>query len=81
MATKKDFTQVALDVVRQATGEAPKKTRKQVATQASGKLGGKARMARLSDEQRHELAMKGVVARKAPASSKTGASKVAKGGR
>lgn len=24
MATRKDFTQVALDVVRQATGEAPK---------------------------------------------------------
>jgi hypothetical protein len=78
VAAKKDFTQIALAVVQQATGEAPNKSRKLVATKASGKLGGKARMAQLTDEQRHELAMKGVLARKAPTSFKVGATRVTK---
>jgi hypothetical protein len=64
--------------VQQATGEAPKPTPKQIAAKTSGKLGGAARMARLTEAQRHELAIKGVLARKAPASPKAGAPKVAK---
>lgn len=78
MAAKKDFTQIALAVVQQATGAVPKKTRKLVATKASGKLGGTARMAKLTDDQRRELAMKGVLARKAPTSFKVGATRVTK---
>jgi hypothetical protein len=72
--TRQDFTQVAFAVVQQATGEAapPSLT----ASQKAGRKGGKARMAVLTDEERHELAMRGVEAReqkkKAPA-IKTGA--------
>lgn len=78
---KKDFTQIALAVVQQATGEAPKRSRKLEATKASGRLGGTARMSQLTDEQRRELAMKGVEARRPPASSSAGGGKVTKTGR
>lgn len=55
---KKDFSQVAFDVVQQATGEAPKpqvKTAKQEAGRKGGLKGGKSRMASLTPEQRSEL--------------------------
>jgi hypothetical protein len=80
MATKKDFTQVAHAVFAQATGAAPKKaaTAKQLAGRAGGLKGGKSRMAALSEDERRALALKAVAARKAPASSKTGATKVTK---
>ena len=71
MAAKKDFTQVAHTVFMQATGAAPKPkplTAKQIAGRKGGKLGGKARMGAMTDEQRTALALKGVAARKkAPA--------------
>lgn len=78
MATKKDFTQVAHAVFVQATGGAPVKTAKQLAGRAGGLKGGKTRMAALSDDERRDLALKAVAARKAPASSKAGATKVTK---
>lgn len=69
-----DFTQVALRVVQQATGEAPKKaapTAKQEAGRKGGLKGGSTRMERLSPEERRELALKAAAARwdqqKAPA--------------
>lgn len=57
--TRKDFSQVALDVVRQATGEtpvAPEATPKQKAAQKGGLKGGAARAAKLTPEQRAEIA-------------------------
>ena len=71
MATKKDFSQVAYDVMMRATGQAPAKkapSAKQLAGRAGGLKGGKARMDAMTDAERIELAMKGVAARKkAPA--------------
>jgi hypothetical protein len=63
---KKDFTQVAYDVVRRATGEvAPvKQTKRQEAGRKGGLKGGKARMDALTPAERTALAHKGVVARK-----------------
>jgi hypothetical protein len=74
---KKDFTQVAFAVVQQASGEAPKKTRKLVATKASGRLGGAARMSQLDEAERKALSAKGVAARKRAPATKTGAPKTA----
>lgn len=57
MATKKDFTQVAFDVFRQATGEAKKRpapSDKIIASSKGGKAGGRTRMAALTPEQRSE---------------------------
>lgn len=58
MTARKDFTQIALDVVRQATGETtkPAPTPKQVATSKGGVKGGAMRAARLTPEQRAEIA-------------------------
>ena len=68
MAPKKDFTQVAHAVFVQATGGPPVKTAKQLAGRKGGLVGGKKRMAVLTDEQRTALALKGVAGRKkAPA--------------
>ena len=71
MATKRDFTQVAHDVFMRATGQAPAKkapSAKQLAGRAGGLKGGKARMDAMTEEERTELAMKGVAGRKkAPA--------------
>ncbi len=76
---KKDFTQVAFDVVQQATGEAPKPslTLKQEAGRKGGLKGGASRMAQMTDEEKREMALKAAGARwnkNAPA-SKTGARK------
>lgn len=76
---KKDFTQIAFDVVQQATGEAPKAalTPKQDAGRKGGLKGGASRMAKMTDEEKRELALKAAGARwskNAPA-SKTGARK------
>jgi hypothetical protein len=82
MGNKLDLNQLAKSIVDQATGDAPRKklapTPKQVAGQKGGLKGGKARMGALNDEQRTALAMKGVAARKTPASSGAGAGKVDK---
>lgn len=78
---KKDFTQVAFDVVQQATGEAPKppaKTAKQVAGAKGGKKGGHSRMTSMTEEERRELALKAAGARwskNAPGPDGTGARK------
>ena len=56
---KKDFSQVAFDVVQQATGEAskpPAKTARQEAGRKGGLRGGVGRMDALTPEQRSELA-------------------------
>lgn len=76
MASKKDFTQVALAVVQAATGDAPKPfTEKQVNSRKGGLKGGKTRMAALTEAQRKELAAKGVAARKKAPAGKAGAVK------
>jgi hypothetical protein len=65
MAPKKDFTQVALDVVRRATGEVspPEPTPKQAAGRTGGLKGGVARAAKLTPEQRAEIAKKAAAGR------------------
>lgn len=75
MATKNDFTQAAHDVFMQATGAAPKPklTAKQAAGRKGGLVGGNKRMASMTDEQRTELAMKGVAARKKAPAGEAGA--------
>ena len=76
MATKRDFTQVAHDVFMQATKQAPAKkapSAKQVAGRAGGLVGGKKRMADLTDAERTELAMKGVAGRKKAPAGEAGA--------
>ena len=58
---KKDFSQVAFDVVQQATGEAskpPAKTARQEAGRKGGLKGGSSRMAQMTTEERRELALK-----------------------
>lgn len=71
---KKDFTQVALAVVQQATGEAPKqRSAKQDAGRKGGLVGGKKRMQGLTDAQRAELSAKGVAARKKAPTTGAGA--------
>lgn len=57
---KKDFSQVAFDVVQQATGEKPKPvtTPRQENGRKGGLKGGAKRMAELSEEERSELAKK-----------------------
>lgn len=76
MATKRDFSQVAHDVMMRATGQAPTKkapSAKQVAGRAGGLKGGKARMDAMSQDERSALAMKGVAARKKAPAGKAGA--------
>ena len=70
MATKsnsrKDFTQIAFDVVQQATGEAEKKkelTGKKADSRKGGLAGGKARAEKLSSEKKSEIAKKAAKAR------------------
>lgn len=62
---KKDFSQIALDVVRQATGESPKpaSSPKSVARQRAGVKGGSSRATKLTDAQRSEIAQLGAQAR------------------
>jgi hypothetical protein len=78
---KLDVNQLAKSIVDQAIGDAPKKrmaTAKQRAGQKGGAIGGKKRMASLTDEQRLALSAKGVAARKPPAPSDAGGVKVTK---
>ena len=67
MATnkRKDFTQTALDVVRQATGEvvAPAPTKKQESGRKGGVKGGASRAIALTGEQRSEIARMAAQAR------------------
>ena len=63
---KKDFTQIAFDVVRQATGEASRPappTERQVNSRKGGLKGGASRMSELTPEQRSALAAKAAKAR------------------
>ena len=55
---KKDFTQVAFAVVQRATGEvvAPAPSKKQESARKAGLVGGPARAAKLTAEQRAEIA-------------------------
>ena len=70
---RKDFTQNAFDVFKQATGEQPKQpspapTPKQEAARKGGLKGGTARAGKLTPEQRAEIARVAAQARwkKAP---------------
>lgn len=63
---KKDFSQIAFDVVQRATGEkpqAPEPTARQVAGRKSGAKGGTKRMDAMTQEERRELALKAAGAR------------------
>jgi hypothetical protein len=55
---KKDFSQIAFDVVRKATGEAPApvKTARQENSRKGGLKGGATRAATLTAEQRADIA-------------------------
>jgi hypothetical protein len=65
MAAKKDFTQIALDVVRRATGEvtAPAPTKKQESGRKGGLKGGDARAISLTPEKRRQIALKAAATR------------------
>lgn len=57
--TRRDFTQVAFNVVQQATGEVvptPPLTGKKADSRKGGLSGGKARADKLTSEQRSEIA-------------------------
>ncbi len=62
---RRDFSQVAFDVVQQATGEAPKHklTGKKADSRKGGLKGGKARADKLTPEERVEIARTGARAR------------------
>ena len=62
---RKDFTQTALAVVQQATGEviAPAPTKKQESGRKGGVVGGAARASKLSGEQRTAVAKKAAQSR------------------
>jgi hypothetical protein len=62
---KKDFTQIALDVVRRATGEmtAPAPSKKQESGRKGGLKGGSARSIQLTPERRRQIAVKAAAAR------------------
>lgn len=62
---RKDFTQTALDVVRQATGEVapPTPSKKQARGRKGGLVGGTARAAALTPEQRADIARTAAQAR------------------
>ena len=58
---RRDFTQVAFNVVKQAIGEVapePELTGKKADSSKGGKKGGKARAKKLTSEQRSEIAKK-----------------------
>jgi hypothetical protein len=62
---KKDFNQIAFDVVRQATGEIapPTESEKIKASRKGGLKGGRVRSISLSPEQRSAIAKKAALAR------------------
>lgn len=58
---RRDFTQVAFNIVQQATGEiepTPELTGKKADSSKGGKKGGKARADKLTPEERSEIAKK-----------------------
>lgn len=66
MAARKDFTQIALDVVRKATGDTPAIAPpgpKQIAGRKGGLLGGPARAIKMAPQKRKEIAVKAAAAR------------------
>jgi hypothetical protein len=62
---RKDFTQVAFDVVQRATGEvtAPAPSKKQESGRKGGLKGGKERAITLTSSRRREIAVKAAQAR------------------
>lgn len=63
---RRDFSQIAFDIVQQATGEAEKPaplTGKKADSSKGGKKGGKARADKLTPEERSEIAKKAAEAR------------------
>ncbi len=80
---RKDFSQVAFDVVQKATGKAPADaptTARQENGRKGGLKGGAKRMADMTPEQRKEMALKAANARwgtkqEAPASGAAGAAR------
>lgn len=65
-SNRKDFTQIAFNVVRIATGEVepePELTGKKADSSKGGKKGGKARAEKLTPEERSEIAKKAAKAR------------------
>jgi hypothetical protein len=63
---RRDFSQIAFDIVQQATGEAEKPTPltgKKADSSKGGKKGGKARADKLTPEERSEIAKKAAKAR------------------
>lgn len=63
---RKDFTQVAFNVVQQATGEVQPKseeTKKDSSAVALGRLGGRARAKKLTEQERKDAARKAVTKR------------------
>lgn len=62
---KKDFSQIAFNVVQQATGEAPKPvtTPRQENSRKGGLKGGAARAIKLDSEKRKNIAVKAAIAR------------------
>ena len=65
-STRKDFTQVAFNIVQQATGEiepTPELTGKKADSSKGGLKGGKVRAEKLTAEQRSEIAKKAAKAR------------------
>ena len=64
--SRRDFTQVAFNIVQIATGEAeptPELTGKKADSSKGGKIGGKARAEKLTPEERSEIAKKAAQAR------------------
>ena len=62
---RKDFTQVALAVVRQATGEVPvlAPSKKAESGRKGGLVGGAARAIKITPQRRREIAVKAAAAR------------------
>lgn len=63
---RRDFSQIAFDIVQQATGEVeptPDLTGKKADSRKGGLAGGKARADKLTPEQRSEIAKKAAKAR------------------
>jgi hypothetical protein len=62
---RKDFTQIAFDVVQQATGAVvkPPESEKVKASRKGGLKGGESRAASLTPKQRSEIAKKAAAAR------------------
>jgi len=64
-STRRDFSQVAFNIVQEATGEAPstKLTGKKADSSKGGKKGGKARADKLTPDERSEIAKKAAAKR------------------